>query len=138
MPTTDLLPESVLAADQAIAEGQPVFMLNLLRYREHADYGDGPGGTPCSGREAYHQRYVPAFGAVAVAGIRVFWVGTAVAQLVGPRDEHWHEVAIVEYPSFQVFRQVVESPRYLAEAAPHRRAALADWRLISMAKLALG
>ena len=42
--------------------GAPCFMLNLLRYREMADYGvDGSREPACTGREAYFGRYVPAF-----------------------------------------------------------------------------
>ena len=82
------------------------------------------------GREAYHGRYIPALGAVAPAGIRLFWYGGVVAHLAGPTDERWDEVALVRYPSFAHFRRVVEDPRYLAAADPHRRAALTDFRLI--------
>jgi len=57
-----------------------------------------------------------------------------LARLVGPPDEPWDEVALVRYPSFADFRRVVENPRYLREAVPHRRAALADWRLIAIAE----
>ncbi len=130
----ELEPEAIAAAAAAIPDGQPFAMLNLLRYREQADYGDRADEPPCSGREAYHGRYIPAFGAVAPEGIQLFWYGGVLARLVGPTDERWDEVALVRYPSFAHFRRVVENPRYLAEAAPHRRAALADLRLIAIAE----
>ena len=41
---------------QAAVDRRPIIMVNLLRFRERADYGDG-GGPAISGREAY-QRYV--------------------------------------------------------------------------------
>lgn len=138
MRTIELIPDAIAAADRAAAGAQPVFMLNLLRYRERADYGDRPGLAACSGRDAYHQRYIPAFVALATPGIQVFWVGTALAHLVAPPDERWHEIAIVQYPSFAVFRQLVDGPGYASEAAHHRLAALEDWRLIAMSPLVLG
>lgn len=60
------------------------------------------------------------------------FVGAVLACLVGPADEPWDDVALVEYPSFAAFRSVVEHPDYKRDAAPHRRAALENWRLIAM------
>lgn len=45
------------------------------------------------------------------------------------------DVAIVEYPSFNALRKVVENPQYAAMAAPHRRAALENWLLIACTKM---
>ena len=136
--TTELAPQALLAAAGAIAADTPIYMVNLLRYREQAEYGDQATAAPCTGREAYFQRYVPAFAKVTAGdGIKLFWVGQVLAPLVAPPGEHWDDVAIVEYPSFAVFQRMLESPAYHAEAEPHRRAALADWRLIPTAKLEL-
>ncbi len=139
MRTTEVHSEDVQAAEGVIPEGAPFFMLNLLRFRELADYGDRTDVAPSSGREAYHQRYVPAFGKIAARvapdGIRVSWLGSVLARVVGPTDERWDEIAIVEYPSFAAFRRVTESPEYEAQAAPHRMAALEDWRLIATARV---
>ena len=133
--TTEIAPQALLAAINAIPADSPIYMVNLLRYREQAEYGDSPTAAPCSGREAYFQRYVPAFAKVTAGdGIRPFWVGNVLAALVAPPGEHWDDVAIVEYPSFAVFQRMIESPTYQSEAEPHRRAALADWRLIPTAK----
>lgn len=139
MRVVEMHPEDVVAAAGEIPEDVPVFMLNLLRYREQADYGDRTDVAPSSGREAYHERYVPAFGKIAARvapdGIRVSWLGSVLARVVGPTDERWDEIAIVEYPNFAAFRRVTESPEYEAQAAPHRRAALEDWRLIATSKV---
>ena len=53
---------------------------------------------------------------------------------VAPAGEQWDDVALVERPSFEVFRTLVESEAYRKEADPHRAAALADWRLIATGK----
>lgn len=66
-------------------------MLNLLRYKEQAGYGDPTDAVPCSEREAYFHPYLPAFNKIAssegVEGIKVFYVGAVAACLVAPSDE---------------------------------------------------
>ena len=137
MKTTEMTPESVQAAALAIPKDRAIVMLNLLRYRKEADYGDGTEFAPCSGREAYFTRYIPAFNAVATERIRPTFLGDVQALIVGPADEPWDDVVLVEYSSYAAFRSLVESPEYKAKADPHRRAALEDWRLIATLKVAM-
>jgi hypothetical protein len=120
-----------------IPENTPVVMLNLLRYRQEAAY---PGAAPAgvrSGRDAYYQCYIPTFMKLAAATggraaeMRPLFLGAAVAGLVLPPDERWEEVALISYPDIAAFRIIVESEAYAREAAPHRLAALEDWRLIA-------
>ena len=136
MSTTKLTPEALdTATAVAGSTNQPIYMLNLLRYNDRAAYPENAGLAPCSGREAYFERYVPAFSSVAQgSGIKPVWIGKALTGIVAPADEHWDDVAIVEYPSFAVFRALVESDAYKTQADPHRSAALADWRLIATSK----
>ena len=141
MKSIDVTPEAVRAFADVIGEDSPFSMVNLLRYKERADYGDRTDVAPCSGREAYFERYVPAFNAVAAAegitGIKPSWVGTVLAHVIAPPDERWDDVAIVEYPNVAAFRRMIESPTYNADAAPHRKAALEDSRLIATARMDL-
>lgn len=135
MSTTEMTPDALDTATASVPTDQPIFMLNLLRYNEQANYADDAAFPPCSGREAYFQRYVPAFSEVAEGtGIKPFWIGSVLAGIVAPADEQWDDVAVVEYPSFDAFRKLVESDVYKAKADPHRVAALADWRLIATSK----
>lgn len=117
--------------------GEPVFMVNLLRFREHADYGDHAGHEPCSGAEAYFTRYLPAFNQVAgrLGGSELVYAGTAIAQVVGPPGESWDGAGVVRYPDIDVFRRLIADPVYRETAEPHRVASLADWRLIATARL---
>ena len=39
-PTTEMAPQALLAAANAIPADSPIYMVNLLRYREQADYGE--------------------------------------------------------------------------------------------------
>jgi uncharacterized protein (DUF1330 family) len=139
MPTTIIDPNNVSAAERSIPKDTPVLMLNLLRWKQQADYSGHPDAAPCTGQEAYLQRYVPAFHAIAagIQGIRPFWLGAAVAGLVGPIEEHWDVVALVRYPNFAAFRTVTESPEYKANAQHRRLVALEDWRLIATVETAL-
>ena len=119
------------AAGQTLAGAGPVFMVNMVRYRDQAAYEPGPHLPPCSGREAYFQRYAPAFNKVAEGeNHAVFWVGNVRGVLVGLDGEQWDDIVIVRYTSFASLRRILESPSYEEQAATHRRAALADWKFI--------
>ncbi|HEF4728079.1 hypothetical protein QZN29_25450 [Burkholderia multivorans] len=106
-------------------------MINLVRYRAEADYGGKAELAACTGREAYFQRYAPAFNQVAAGeDYSVFWVGNVRGVLVGTPDEAWDDIVIVRYSNFATLRRILENPAYEKNAALHRRAALADWKFI--------
>lgn len=142
LTTVDVTPDALDAAGRALATTSPIHMVNLVRYRAQADYGGRTEFAPCSGREAYTQRYAPAFNKVAgeVAPgekITVAFLGDVHATVVAPAGEGWDGVVVVEYPSFAVLRRILDSPAYAADAEPHRLAALADWRFLATTKVAL-
>ena len=119
----------------AMAEGdpeQPVFMLNLLKYRDVAEEGHGVDGM--SGRDAYGEygrRFAelnPRFG-----GEPVF-MGRAGAHPIVGDDEHWDLMILVRYPTRRQFVDMFNDPDYQA-IAPIRAAALADSRLIETTDL---
>jgi len=136
MKTTAMTPDALKAAAAKIPKGESFYMLNMLRYNKEANYTDKEKYASCSGKEAYHQRYIPAFAEVSKGdNIQIFFVGSVLSELVAPPDELWDEIAIIQYPDYDVFLKVVESKEYLEIADPHRSAALNDWRLIAIAKL---
>jgi hypothetical protein len=96
----------------------PIVMVNLLRYREEAAYAAGSDEAPCSGREAYQERYgsgvVPLIHAV---GGRPIWFGRASFTVLAPEGERWDEAVLVEYPSRKAFLE-----RGAARLAPDRDA----------------
>jgi hypothetical protein len=133
--TTDLTTASLIEAAKVIPEGEPFYMLNLLRYKERAEYPEGTAFGPCTGRDAYHRGYVGTFFKLTVGmPVEVAWLGSVTTGLVAPPGERWDEIAIVRYPSFAAFRSYVESEAYETEAVPHRIAALDDWRLLATVK----
>jgi uncharacterized protein (DUF1330 family) len=109
---------------------RPVVMLNLLRFRDRADYPADFAATSCSGVEAYQRYGAVAAQRVASVGGRVVWSGRADLTVIGPEAEAWDMVVLVEYPSKQAFAEMIGQPEYQA-VAPHRTAALADSRLIA-------
>ena len=42
---------------RSVPPGIPVLTLNLLRFRDEAQYPEGTDHAPCSGRTAYYERY---------------------------------------------------------------------------------
>lgn len=122
--------EQLQALMQAPVEGS-VRMLNLLKFREHAEYEDGTDGGCSSGMEAY-MRYGAALndGILDAAGAKMFYSELAVCGLIGEQSAtDFDVVAIMNYPSVQAFLDMVATPAYL-EAARHREAGLAYQLLI--------
>jgi uncharacterized protein (DUF1330 family) len=106
----------------------PVLMLNLLRFKDHADGIDAADGI--SGAEAY-ARYG---GAVAPflerVGGRLVLAAQPQESVIGPEEGEWDLVLLVEYPSRTAFLRMVTDPEYL-QIHQHRAAALSDSRLIA-------
>ncbi len=134
MKTVELELDNVLAAEAKIPSGVPVTMVNLVEFFPNAKYDD-PNQKSCSGREAYMQRYAPAFNQVAaelgVEGIEVVYVGAVAETILGPAEPKWDAIAVVRYPDFSALRKVTESSLYLEKAEPHRKAALKAWEFIA-------
>lgn len=106
----------------------PVVMINLLRFRDDADY-DGDAHDPCSGRVAF-SRYMEAVEPlIQRAGGTTVWSGNVLSPLLAGNGEDWDLVVLVSYPSTEAFQEMAVSDAYQA-AVHHRRAALADYRLI--------
>lgn len=123
-PTRQQLEE--LAALAASDADGPLVMLNLNRYREHAQYaGEPPGGAPAnvSGREAYARYGVVALQVISRIGAEVLWSAPAGASVVSEEHERYDEVIAVRYPSAQAFLELAGDPAIL-EASAHREAGL--------------
>ncbi len=130
----DPSPEQIaqVMADVESNDG-PIRMINLLKFRDVADYGDlpDPAGDdgPSTGAEAYALYGSLAFPQVEAVGGTQFY-GAAVHQtVIGPDDEDWDMVVIVEYAKRASFLEMVATPAYQA-CAHHRTAALENSRLI--------
>lgn len=123
-------PQSLKALAEHIPSGVPVVMLNLLRFREQADYPADKQQAPCSGREAYARYGAAIQPFLKRAQAKVIWQGSARATVIAPQGEAWDDVLLVEYPSKDAFLGMVTSRDYQAITF-HRTAALEDSRLVA-------
>lgn len=83
-------------------------MLNLMRYRPWADYGDDR--PQITGRDA-DDLYAPV-DILADLGAEIVLFGNVVEQPRG--DEAWDRVAIVRYPTVRSFLDMQERPDFIA------------------------
>ena len=137
MRTIEITSEAIAELVRMRPAHEPVTMLNLLRFHEVAQYEDEQL-PPCSGRDAYYKRYAPASTEMVKAlGGKVIWAGRAVGHTVCPPDERWDDILIVEYPDAAAVATLFHNPAYQA-VVKHRRAAVADSRLIPMSAGGIG
>ena len=108
----------VMTMIQAPTEG-PFYMVNLIRYREWAEYPDGRQ-TDLTGREA-NALYSPIEFLEAI-GARAVFNGEVVGTTLG-EEGTWDEVAIVEYPCPLALFAMVAHPEFQARAV-HKDAGL--------------
>jgi len=110
----------------------PVTMLNLLRFRDVADYSASPElapKKPISGAEAY-QKYIEfTTSFLEESGGELLFLGKGGQYLIGPSDEQWDLVMLVRQNSLQDFMAFSSNEAYLAGMG-HRTAALEDSRLL--------
>jgi len=110
----------------------PVVMLNLLRFRDMADYSVTPElalPASISGAEAYERYIAHTLPFLEAAGSTVLFSGTGGSWLIGPGGEQWDRALLVQHQSVQAFLAFARNPEYLAGMG-HRTAALADSRLL--------
>ena len=118
IPTQEQM-EGFLAPESDAA----IFMLNLLKFKEHAEYEDGRD-TALSGREAYGiyakgvAKLLPKVGGCLGFGADVERL------MLGDVEELWDQIAIAMYPSRGAMLEMIQMPEY-AEISVHRTAGLA-------------
>lgn len=120
------------AALDELDPDRPVVMLNLVRFREVADYSERPDlapAAPISGAEAYRRYSQAAQETLTAIGGEVEHFRPCRSTFIGPDDEQWDAMLTVRYPNPAAFKALIDHPTYL-EAAVHRTAALVDSRLI--------
>ncbi|VFU08544.1 DUF1330 domain-containing protein [Methylocella tundrae] len=115
----------------------PVVMLNLLRFREVADYTAHPDlapAAPISGAEAFDRYFRHTLPFLRVSGGDVVFLGAGGPFLIGPEGERWDRAMLVRQTSVAAFLAFASHDAYLAGLG-HRAAALQDSRLLPLAEL---
>ena len=110
----------------------PVVMLNLLRFRDTADYSASPelaADIPISGKAAYQLYIDHTLPFLQAAGGEVLFMGKGGAFLIGPETARWDEVLLVRHASVDRFMAFARNKAYL-KGIGHRTAALEDSRLL--------
>ena len=101
----------------------PIFMLNLLKFKEHAEYEDGRD-TSLSGREAYRLYAIGVAKLLPKVGGSLGFGADVERLMLGDVEELWDQVAIAMYPSRAAMLEMIQMPEY-GEISVHRTAGLA-------------
>lgn len=112
----------------------PAVMLNLLRFRETADYSEAPHlapEAPLSGREAYDRYIAHTLPFLHEAGGEVLFSGDGGPYLIGPPEARWDHALLVRHRSVKAFLAFAQNEAYLLGIG-HRTAALEDSRLLPL------
>lgn len=117
-----------------------VVMLNLLKFKETADYSHSPELKPkeeISGKDAYdlYIKYTLPF--LEESGGEVIFMGEGGKFLIGPTDEKWDAVLLVKQKSVESFIAFESHPEY-QKIIGHRTAALEDSRLLPIIENKIG
>ena len=100
----------------------PISMVNLLKYKEKAEYEDGRV-TELTGKEAYQIYALEVAKLVEKTGGKILFGGEVSRLMLGEVEELWDTIAIAYYPSRKKMLEMMMSPEY-AEISIHRTAGL--------------
>jgi len=89
----------------------PISMVNLLKYKENAEYDDGRK-TNLSGKEAYQLYAAEVIKLIAKYGGEFVFAGSVSRLMLGEVDEMWDEIAIAKYPSRKAMFEMTMDPEY--------------------------
>lgn len=116
----------------------PLVMLNLLRFRDVADYAADPDlapAAPISGAAAF-QKYVDhTLPFLERSGGELLFLGDGGPFFIGPPDERWDLAMMVRQASLESFMAFAADEAYLAGLG-HRTAAVLDSRLLPLVERA--
>ena len=119
MPTSD----DRLAEMAEPGPDGPIFMVNLLSFKDRAEYEDGRE-TDLTGREAYGLYAAAVLQILPAYEAQPVFIGDVTFLSLGQVEELWDEIAIVQYPNRAALLAMSTSEEWQA-AAVHRTAGLA-------------
>ena len=121
----EVMPTSAERIQEMMAPGPdgPIFMVNLLKFKDSADYEDGRP-TELTGRQAYAIYGAAVSQLIQEYGGEIVFVGDVTFLALGQVEDLWDEVAIASYPNRKALLDMSSSAAW-QEAAVHRTAGLA-------------
>jgi uncharacterized protein (DUF1330 family) len=109
-----------------------IYMLNLLRFKETANYTAFPLLAPpqsISGKQAFNSYIKHTIPFLEDSGGDIVFMGECSDFFIGPSDEKWDFFMLIKQHSLQSFWSFASNPAYM-EILGHREAALVDSRLL--------
>lgn len=101
----------------------PIYMINLLKFKEKAEYDDGRE-TSLSGKEAYGLYGAGVSKLLVKHGGGAMFSAEVARLMLGDVEDLWDSVAIAVYPSRQAMMAMMQDPG-MKEIGDHRKAGLA-------------
>ena len=103
-------------------EDKPIYMVNLLKFKEKANYPD-KRETDLTGEEAFAIYAEEVAGHLEKVGGKPIFGGEVERLMLGEVEDLWDKVAIAMYPSRKAMLQMINDPDYIV-SAQHRVAGL--------------
>jgi uncharacterized protein (DUF1330 family) len=110
--------------EEFLEEGhdEPIFMINLLKFKEKASYPD-KRETNLTGAEAYAIYGREVVEHLQKVGGKGIYGGRVTRLMLGEVEDLWDSVAIAMYPSRKAMLEMISNPDYI-KSAQHRIAGL--------------
>ena len=131
-----LRPNPIQLAEFALGDDDPILMVNLLKFKDKAEYEDGRA-TNLTGREAYEIYVTETREHLANVGAELILGGEVSGLLLGEVEELWDAFGVARYPSRKAMIAMARNPAYI-ESEKHRAAGLAGQLNIEVSEQGLG
>jgi len=131
-----LRPNPIQLAEFALGDDDPILMVNLLKFKDKAEYEDGRA-TNLTGREAYEIYVTETREHLANVGAELILGGEVNGLLLGEVEELWDAFGVARYPSRKAMISMARNPAYI-ESEKHRAAGLAGQLNIEVSEQGFG
>jgi uncharacterized protein (DUF1330 family) len=131
-----LRPNPIQLAEFALGDDDPILMVNLLKFKDKAEYEDGRA-TNLTGREAYEIYVTETREHLADVGAELILGGEVNGLLLGEVEELWDAFGVARYPSRKAMIAMARNPAYI-ESEKHRAAGLAGQLNIEVSEQGFG
>tara|TARA_B100000609_G_scaffold121424_1_gene96622 strand:+ start:56 stop:556 length:501 start_codon:yes stop_codon:yes gene_type:complete len=131
-----LRPNPIQLAEFALGDDDPILMVNLLKFKDKAEYEDGRA-TNLTGREAYEIYVTETREHLANVGAELILGGEVNGLLLGEVEELWDAFGVARYPSRKAMIAMARNPAYI-ESEKHRAAGLAGQLNIEVSEQGFG
>ena len=131
-----LRPNPIQLAEFALGDDDPILMVNLLKFKDKAEYEDGRA-TNLTGREAYEIYVTETREHLANVGAELILGGEVNGLLLGEVEDLWDAFGVARYPSRKAMIAMARNPAYI-ESEKHRAAGLAGQLNIEVSEQGFG